>query len=310
MAQPTDETGMVIVDDDDRLRFLEGREGDHLVTPFQCDTCHFRNIMKRDPVASHASDIRMLKLIRRANLDAMWSTEPNTVSNTLREARRGLRIAGTLGFRTNLFGSMGPFPLEDSFGMGPAIVMLETSLNPGKNAETVQFSTIRKFRSAFSNIYQASARGQDSSVLAKDTRKMVITKCSTYGTFFEKFTRGCHKRMGDIVRPDRALSVEILCAIMHLLERDWLQSLSDIDRWWLSLEGTFYLVAFCCALRGEEVPLVDLTGVQMHFASSIRHSTPHTIVALLGRFKNETGDSNYHLLPIVSVTQSGLEPRR
>jgi hypothetical protein len=128
--------------------------------------------------------------------------------------------------------------------------------------------------------------------------------------FFEKFTRGCHKRMGDIVRTDRALSVEILCAIMHLLELDWLQSLSDIDRWWLSLEGTFYLVAFCCALRGEEVPLVDLSGVQKHFASSIRHSTPHTIVALLGRFKNETGDSNYHLLPIVSVTQSGLEPRR
>jgi hypothetical protein len=112
---------------------------------------------------------------------------------------------------------MGPFPLKDSFGMGAAIVMLMLSLNPKKNDSKVQFGTVRKFRSAFSNAFQASAEGQ-AAVMAKDTRKLLLTKCPVYGTWFEKFTRGMHKRMWDIVRPDTALSPEILQKIIKLLE--------------------------------------------------------------------------------------------
>ncbi len=97
---------------------------------------------------------------------------------------------------------MGPFPLEDTFGMAAAIVILQVSLNPGKYDKHVQFGTIRKFRSAFSNAYHASAEGQDAMVMAKDVRKMTVTKCPTYGLWFEKFMRGCHKRMGEIIKPD------------------------------------------------------------------------------------------------------------
>ncbi len=88
---------------------------------------------------------------------------------------------------------MGPFPLDDTFGMGAAIVMLQTSLRPGKNDKFVQFGTVRKFRSSFSNIYHASAEGKQAVVMAKDTRKLVVTKCPTYGEFFERFVRGLHK---------------------------------------------------------------------------------------------------------------------
>ena len=33
---------------DDRC-FVEGRAGDHLMTPFQCEVCHFRNIYQINP---------------------------------------------------------------------------------------------------------------------------------------------------------------------------------------------------------------------------------------------------------------------
>jgi hypothetical protein len=33
----------------------------------------------------------------------------------------------------------------------------------------------------------------------------------------------------------------------------------------------------------------------------------HVVIALLGRFKGETGE-NYHLLPIMDTTPHGLEP--
>jgi len=57
----------------------------------------------------------------------------------LREARQGLRIASSLGFRDSLFPPLGPYELKDDFGMQAAMVMLEVSLNPGKNNMTVQY---------------------------------------------------------------------------------------------------------------------------------------------------------------------------
>jgi hypothetical protein len=194
--------------------------------------------------------------------------------------------------------------------MRAAIVMLEVSLNPGINDETVQYGTVRKFRSAFSNIHKASKEGQLGSVMMKDTMKMSISSCPTDGYFFEKFTKGCHKRMGDVIKPDRALAVEILVEIFNILEVEWGKVMSDKERWELALEGCFYVISFACGLRGEEVPLTNLAGIREHLDESGKHPRSHVIVALLGRFKNEHGDSNYHLLPIVNVTHSGLEPRK
>lgn len=79
---------------------------------------------------------------------------------------------------------MGPFPLEDTFGMGAAIVTLQVSLNPGKYDTIVQFGTIGKFWSAFLNAYYKSIKGQDAMVMAKDRRKVTVTKWPTYGTWF------------------------------------------------------------------------------------------------------------------------------
>jgi hypothetical protein len=53
----------MIQDAEDEKRFLEARDGDNLTTPFQCDVCHFVNIMGREPVEGLASDLRLLKCI-------------------------------------------------------------------------------------------------------------------------------------------------------------------------------------------------------------------------------------------------------
>jgi len=66
-----DEDGVEVGGPEDEIRYLHARNGDNLVTPFQCDLCHFRNLMQRDPVGDLPQDIRLLKLIRRANLDAL-----------------------------------------------------------------------------------------------------------------------------------------------------------------------------------------------------------------------------------------------
>ncbi len=307
IAVPTNEDGFINEEDQSNSRYKVARNGDNLLTPFQCDTCHFRNIMERDPVPSLAQDFRLLKCIRRANLDSLWSVEPRTVSRTLSECRRGSNIAASLGFKHKLFRPMGPFPLDDTFGMSAAIVILQVSLNPGKYDKNVQFGTIRKFRSAFSNVYHASAEAQDAMVMAKDTKKLTVTKCATYGLWFERFMKGCHKRMGEIVRPDRALSSVILLEILKLIEEDW--AVHPHKHFHLASEASFYVIAFCCALRGEEVPLTDLHGILKHWSSSCNGTPPHIVIPLLGRFKGELGE-NYHLLPIVTLTRSGIDNKK
>jgi hypothetical protein len=298
----------MVLDAEDEMRFLEARDGDNLVCPFQCDQCHFLNLMGREPLEELASDVRLLKCIRRVILDAFWAREPGTVRGALEEAKRGLAIATQLGFAHSLFGPRGPFPLADTMGMGVAVVIVQRSLARGKYGPNAQYETIRKFRAAASNIFHSSIQGQGAMVMAKDTRKLQVTTCPTYSDFFERFNRGLHKRMGDIVRPNRALSFDILLEILKQVEEDW-QEARPRDKLSLALEGAFYTVAFGLALRGEEVPLIELRGIKRHWEQSMQHETPHVVISLLGRFKNDIGEC-YHLMPLLAETPRGLKPAR
>jgi hypothetical protein len=76
----------MVMDKEEKSRFLVERDGNSLLTPFQRDLCHFRNVMGRVPVAGSASDILVQKCIRKANLDALWYQEPPMVRGVLDEA--------------------------------------------------------------------------------------------------------------------------------------------------------------------------------------------------------------------------------
>jgi len=101
-------------------------------------------------------------------------------------------------------------------------------------------------------------------VMAKDTRKLQVTKCPTYSDFFERFNKGLHKRMGDIVRLDRALSHPILKEIVLAVDEDWERATKVEDKLRYALEGAYYVLAFTLALRGEEIPLIELCGIHCH----------------------------------------------
>ena len=108
-------------------RFRSGRDGDHLLTPFQCDTCWFRNLKGRDPTGL-TKDRLVLVHIRRANLDAFWAREPTTVVDNWREGRRFARIMEELGLEEvlsqvprarSLRGTTGEWPLPSQSWRDP-----------------------------------------------------------------------------------------------------------------------------------------------------------------------------------------------
>jgi len=116
---------------------MYGHPGDHWMTTFQCDVCHFRNVQGRDPCTTIA-DKNMIHCIRRASLDAFWSREPGTVAKNVGQLKLMDRKAREAGInRERLFPTMGPLPLQDKVGMGVAICVLMQTLDQGINEETI-----------------------------------------------------------------------------------------------------------------------------------------------------------------------------
>jgi hypothetical protein len=284
--KPVDEEGFYWKPEEDRFRYARGRDGDFLLTPFQCDLCVFRNLQLRDPAGGSLQDDLLLCCIRRVNLDAVWGRESSTVAATLRSAKAMIRVWQMVGVMPP-FPPLGPHPVGDSFGYGVAIAMVLKSLDPGRYAAHQQFESIRKMRATFSNIFMSSKRGTDSlRSFGGDRAKHVLTDSPTQSSFFERFCLGCVRRMGQEVRQSWAIPLPVIHSLLEVLEGDWSVAQTDAEKEVIGLLGAFTVIAFCLASSEVEDGVV--------------------IIPLLGRFKGETGD-RYHLTPLAATTSSGIQ---
>ncbi len=324
VAHPDDDFYVQVAEDDagyawkrrgeDELRFMHGRDGDHLMSPFQCDTCVFRILNGRNPV-DRPSDNRLMCFIRRINLDSMWSRETSTVVANAGNLRKGLELLNGLNVDLIGYPPLGPFPLTDTQGYLVALQMLAHSRASGRYGPYTQFETIRKLRGAFSNVYHASASGagEVTAFGGDDRRYSAVTRCPTQSRWFSRFALGCKKRMGQDVRPDLAMSIGVLHALIEELVILGSEQTSE-ERMRLIISVIAYsTICFCASLRGHEGFYVDLHGLRLHINKG-RCVTgdgkiPHVVVPLLGRFKNEVGE-RHHLIFLASKTATELEPRR
>ena len=95
--------------------FHEGRNGDHAITPFECDTCIFRKLNRRDPIANGQQDKLLLIHIRRMNLDALWSRARSTVNQNTLRVKQTLKFSHSLGLQ-GPYEHHGPYPCLDHCG--------------------------------------------------------------------------------------------------------------------------------------------------------------------------------------------------
>jgi hypothetical protein len=105
-----DADGVDLATEAEKTRFKISRARDHLMTPIQCELCHFH----REPTKYDFEDVEVLEFIHQCCKDALWSREISTVENNLREAIRGRKAARRFRFLGSTpIPLMGPFPLED-----------------------------------------------------------------------------------------------------------------------------------------------------------------------------------------------------
>jgi len=143
------------------------------------------------------------------------------------------------------------------------------------------------------------------SVMAYETQKMFTTLCPTYGYWYQRFNHGVHKRMGDVVRSDFAISADIMNALLATLNEEWEDAASWESRAKIA-EMAFVLVSgYCCGLRGEEIVKADLAGFLKYLEIGRQDAEhPHVIVPLIGRIKGETGE-RCHMCVLARETKSG-----
>ena len=118
-----------IIDDnllevDDTLRFKNGRDGDHIMAPFQCDICHFQNLKGRNPRAGCYQDDLLLMCIQRVVLDSFWSRERSTVNSNRLEGVKFVELQETLGLKRKALPPQGPYSMEDTWGVNVACLLV------------------------------------------------------------------------------------------------------------------------------------------------------------------------------------------
>lgn len=309
VRETLDDDGVPLIDKEEN-RFLRARPGDMFMVPFQCDVCHFRNIQKRDPWIGDSRDEETLEYIRRANLDAFWARESSTVSKNLNVLFRAHLCFERLNLNSTVH-HLGPFPLYDSFGMLPAIAVLDKSLDKGKYEEFVQWETFRKMRSAITNFHQASASGLEDVIASYERKNLWISKVPTHSFWFSRFMTGIHKRVGEVVRQDWPIPIEVVQYIDKALNRLWRDAVDDASRKKIAEMGVWFVVQFCTGLRGEEMLLVEFTGTADSLKFLEEESDPHFLLRIKGRTKGFLISGKGFEIPCVARTGvSGLRPGR
>lgn len=132
----------------------------------------------------------------------------------------------------------------------------------------------------------------------------------TGSLWFKRFHEGCRRRMDQDVRPDRAISMDVMLELLKRIDRD-VGTTRGTEQLELIRAGAVFTSLFAGSLRGNEIFMADLKALLelLEVGKEDQTNGPHVILPLLGRFKNEVGE-RCHLIPLASVTASGLEPRR
>ena len=302
---------------EDEFRYIRGIDGAHVMMTFQCDTCIFRTLYARNP-SNAQDDISSMGVIRRINLDAMWSREPSTIANNSRNLSKLIRQCEQAGIDPQL-PSLGPWPIEDVMGYGLAFSMIVHSWSSGRHSKShTQFATIRRQRAAYSNLFQASVNMKDcpSTITQSNQGRLHLANCPSNSIWFSRWSRGCETRMGYIIKQDKALSLPILQALI----KRWIEDIelappNSWNRLKSCMALTYTTISFVASLRGPEGLKIDLSTLKRHInqgketKSSTKGSLPsHVILPLRGRFKGESGE-RCHLLPLANYSKSGIQIR-
>jgi hypothetical protein len=272
------------------------------------------NLHGRLPTRGQFLDDQEVALLRRANLDMFWSRESGTVKGLVYDLKDIIKRASWRGRRMPLT-TVTPWDIEDGQGMGIALLMLEKSIEKGRNNSTYkQFDTVRKFRSAASNVYTATAAASKDPRVLKSLKGAVLHTDggSMQSVFMERFSLGMKTRMPQEKVRNLPLLGNVVSKVLEVMEASRNSPGTSRQRQReISMCAGYLAVTYVYGLRGNEGWWVDgdrlQSGIELGKVGTDEVPS-HVVVSLLGRFKGEDGD-RMHVFALASESGSGIKTR-
>jgi hypothetical protein len=119
-----------------------------------------------------------------------------------------------------IFPALGSLPLKDVDGVGPAALQLLKTLDPGITEPLVQYTMAKNLTTALGALgalWKVSVHSKEETVMVKEMQKSYVTANPVKSQWYERFLLGMHKRMGDSVKQDEAISIEQMLALMEII---------------------------------------------------------------------------------------------
>ena len=96
--------------------------------------------------------------------------------------------------------------------------MVSKSFNSGRYGGYTQYDSISKFRTSHANFYGALLEGATNSrYIGKTTRTGSLSKLTTRSEWFEIFSLGCVKTMGQVTKSNLSISLPVLLEALNVL---------------------------------------------------------------------------------------------
>ena len=106
--------------------------------------------------------------------------------------------------------------------------------------------------------------------------------------------------MGDDIRPDLGISIEVLHECLQTLDKRYVDSVDPVEKERCATLGFLMSIGFSARLRGEEIVKIDLYNLALHCIDALDHQTPFVPIPLLGggsRVRLGPGTISYQLQP-------------
>lgn len=288
----------------DPLQFHTARDGDHLLTPFQCDLCVFRRVMKRDPdVASHADQLAAAHM-RRANLDAFWGRATGTANTNRRIVNRNLDDMAVMGSEGPYF-DPGPTLAHDHSGHETAMGALADARKVGKHSSShKQHQSSRKVKLAVGNFEKLHSHHPLACLTLVDEEKGRTTRFHFGGNsslWYDRFAQGCRARMGEDVCLNLALSTDLWKAFLRKCERRAWESTEFNEGARFVTVGAFSCFSLVSSLRGPEGFMFETSLLNQH--RELNNGLAW--LPIIGKLKGDSKEKT-HCLRSVPITGSGI----
>eukprot|EP00980_Cylindrotheca_fusiformis_P024834 scaffold12553_cov76-Cylindrotheca_fusiformis.AAC.5 len=288
----------------DVMQFNEARDGDHLLSPFVCHVCIYRILKGSDPDPGKRAEAFLIKVIKRATLDVLWSRTRSTVRTNRSIVVRTLRELDTLGLDGPYY-DPGPTPFSDFCGFETAIAVLMDSLREGKyHSSHKQWDSIRKVKSFIASFEKLSSNNPLSQLTLLESEKGYVRRFHfgrSASLWYQRFAAGCKARMGQDIRPNQALRTELWVQVLEECRERARRSTSiaEGDGWIMA--GSYFAFAYVLSLRGPEAFMFEIELLATHQ----ERVNGLVWLPIVGKVKGADSVNTYYLRS-VPVTDSGI----